>query len=1402
MQPAQDRQATSYYNASWFSYLTFGWVNTLVETGVQRQVTLDDTPSLSEQEDALVNTRGILKNLDEYERARASHPLLRALAFTFWPQFLALQFMRVGAHFLGLLDPILMWYVLVFQEKQNAGGTMSSDETRNGFQSVSALIMLGFFMIFYNSQMQFFQYRLQVRIGSSLRGAVLFRCIQGQRGVGQQSTTGPSAYNVLSFDIDPIVDIIWIILAIWLFPVQFISTLVVLFHHVGWAVVPGLCTIITAKLLCGFLLYHDGVLRHRLLEAKDQRLRYCNEGFNNIRTLHMLAWRGPFQQQIMDSRATELDAQKKRLWLTKSVAALDYSLSMIVTFATLGYYVFHMGGQLKASVAIPVIQLIVNLMGPIGQIPLWINQYMVWRSAYNRLSSFIDLENNPKAKPEAMSDENPDDDAPGTGDEPPDFRDKVASLKDCNFSWAPPFQNSQDRLEEGQRLLDPNVFELKNLDLSVNAGQLLVIVGLEGQGKSSMLLGLLGEMTIKSGLAHTPAITRHSLEMGSNGASLPGLPISSKVARQLASERTEDSDIVVNPLGVPFSEQTAMLFTGSIRWNILFGSPYQEALYARVVAACALQADLATMPAGDLTEVAQAGATLSGGQKRRISIARSVYRAAIALQQQPTITPLVLLDDPLCSLDKQVAKEVSDSLFGAGGLLESCAVVIATADPWWVSQVPVGAGPGPRVALLRSGSIVTMGTLAEVQSQGLAELQDIAGTHDSGAAAGNDQDGGPSVPTPPLTHRSNPQGDEDDIVQETEENHEENHAQPGSQPSAKKSADSNCQTDLSVLEEKKTEAQKEALQVVKDEERDEGQVGWSTYKCYMEAVGTVNLVTCALALVGIMVFQNFCNLWIAYWTTEHKEKSFVYTSLQMVGVTPPTDPHLLLEVFGCLVFCFTVCNFAGHGMEIVGGITAARTLFKQALLGTFDRPFRWWDANPTGRVLNRFSEDVMVMDNAITNIMGVIFGAVLYFVGHSFILFISNPIALLLLPPIALGLEYYAKYYRSTIREVHRIFRVQMGLLYQDMLEAITGRITLRSFARENQAMEKSLDNLDRWQQVTFCKWSLALWLGLRMALIGYTLSFWVKLRPILQYYGYVGQQSAALVGFSMSYSTETVAIIQQFITNYSELEMQLISIERLASYSAAQAAEHEAVEGTFPLTSGLQLRNVTVTYRVGLLPALMGVSLGFAPGEVSAIVGRTGAGKSSLLLSILQLVPYQGTILVNGHALHSLEPEHVRRTLVGVVPQQPCLFEGDLRWNLDPECLKTDEEIWAALSAVGLEGKCRGPGFSARVCGNSADAQSAEDDESVEKVEFSAGQQQMLCAARVLLRQPKVAMLDEVASSLPAEAATTMVSTLVNRFKEHNTTVLLVTHQESLLSCCERVVRIAAGRVTDDQRL
>jgi len=612
-----------------------------------------------------------------------------------------------------------------------------------------------------------------------------------------------------------------------------------------------------------------------------------------------------------------------------------------------------------------------------------------------------------------------------------------------------------------------------------------------------------------------------------------------------------------------------------------------------------------------------------------------------------------------------------------------------------------------------------------------------------------------------------------------------------------KKVDEPIKTQAVQTEPSKTELTSRKL--VQEERREKGHVKSATYIAYLMTIGHYTLVVLLSALCGIMIFQELTTIWISYWSAEHREAHFLHPYLVSVMGTVPSDKHFMLWTYAGLLAMFALSSFSGHILEIIGGIRAARAFFKDALLGTLGRPFRWWDGNPTGRVLNRFSEDVEVMDNAITNILGVITGAVLYFVGHVFFLAIANKSSLALLPIIAFLFECIARYYRKTIREVHRLYLVSMSTVYQGMVEAITGSTTIRAFAASQRVVCRNLESLDVFMRLSFTKTVINSWVGLRMALVGYSLSVATTLYPVFQYFGILAPQAAGIVGFAITYSSGISSIIQQFIMNFSDLEMQLVSIERLREYASGNdngrlhgsptALTANTNHALFHAT-GLELRSVTVTYREGLKPALENVSLMFSPGESSAIVGRTGAGKSSMLLSILQLVPYSGHVAIDGQLLSRMNPTDVRKRLVGVVPQHPVIFSGSVRWNLDPEGEKSSMELWRALEATGLRKVILGDGRGLETPLGTSFGEKT--------LALSQGQSQLLCAARMLLRQPRVAMLDEVSACLPTAAAKAITTKLVSCFTEEDATVLLVTHQSDIAATCDHIVTVANGRVVE----
>lgn len=1326
--PEGDAAPSPYDGSSVFSKAFFAWLTPFLKKNVDDAEQAWSPPPLPAGDETVKWAERMTEALKHQETKGRSHPWLRAYTVVFWDYLLVQTLYSVFNYLLDLLAVILTEKVLVFQEKQQHkdldGEKVFGAAVRTGFEAMAAIILLGFVRLFLSVWYEFYKTRMNLRVNAALVGTVLARALRRPshtaapshgtwtvQATSRGSGGGGAIFNLMIFDAGPSVSIIMTILGVWLWPYQIWTAMFLLHQRVQWAFLPGLLAMILIKLTSTGLLSYNGALRNRLLAYKDLRTARCSEAFTHIRTLQMLRWLEPVRERIMEARAQELAIVRRQMWLSKTNEGLGYVSGVLITLATFAYYTLHYGEMLKASTAFAAISLIGAVGGPLGSIPGYIQDFLVFRSAYCRINTFLaggdgrdlgrEVPDGAAVRLRGAAWHWPSSAAAGGGDTSKDDARKMPS---------------KGVKPQSPLLMDGEVFQVGPLDLELKRGELLVVAGHGGAGKTSLLLGLLGEMPQRGG----------------------------------------DVYCVAHP--IPFAEQAPKLFSGSLRDNVVFGLRCDEAAYKRVLDACDLAPDVAAMVEGDATELGD-GQTVSNGQRGRIALARALYCLLMF------DAPLLLLDDPFAALDSQTSKHLCERILGPGGLASKAAVIICTSNP------VVWETCAARVLVIEHG---------QSRPSTVQELSEFAVEKLDGRAEQDEA----AQPMPHVELLQSPGG--------------------GAEES-----------------EFRGPARKWS-----EEARQHGSVQLKIYKKYGELAGWPLVVGIVVIIAGIMVCQQLCDVWFAFWTNDDPNKQFLYSLSGQPITASGWSNESYLRVYTQLVAGFIVFAFAGYWIEVYAAFVAARRLFGQAL-NVLQRPIAWWDLQPQGRVLNRFVSDVQVLDGCIAAMIGVVTGALLYFVGHTVFLSLTNPWCLLLVPPIALAFEYIAaRYYRRSIREFQRLVLVSTSPLDHSAYELVYGQVTIRAFGGQRHALHSALTSLDLLQRAVFLKQVTGTWLALRLGLVGYVLTAFNTSYPAMQFYNLVKPQAAGMVALSMAYSGQLVGIIKQLIGNFSEVEMDLVSIERLQEYAQNYVPEGEegvvtakAPAGVsltppadWPATGRLELRGVSVAYAewgVDAPLALREVSITLERDSRVAVVGRTGAGKTTLLKAILQLVPLRsGSIELDGLPLVDVKPSE-RLRAVGIVPQTAVVFDGTLRFNLDPHGSETDASLWSALVKVGLaqsfmessprssssseDGAASPPARRTVAAALSLWLGGASQSEGTQTVELSAGQRQLLGLARAVLCNAKVLLLDEVTAGLDRRAAELVVGAL--RAQLEGRTSLVVTHQADLLELCKQFLYVDGGR-------
>ncbi|CAJ2629921.1 unnamed protein product [Trifolium pratense] len=826
------------------------------------------------------------------------------------------------------------------------------------------------------------------------------------------------------------------------------------------------------------------------------------------------------------------------------------------------------------------------------------------------------------------------------------------SIKSADFSWE---ENNVSKST------------LRNVNLEVRPGQKVAICGEVGSGKSTLLAAILREVPNTQGK----------------------IDVYGKFA---------------------YVSQTAWIQTGSVRDNILFGSPMDAQKYQETLHRSSLVKDLELLPHGDLTEIGERGVNLSGGQKQRIQLARALYQNA----------DIYLLDDPFSAVDAHTATNLFNEYIMEG--LAEKTVLLVTHQVDFLPAFDF-------VLLMSDGEILQAAPYQHLLTSS-KDFQDLVNAHKE--TAGSDR-----------------------LMDVTSSERNSN----------------------SVKEIRKTYVEKENQfeapkgdQLIKQEEREIGDQGSKPYLQYLsQNKGYIYFSVAVLSQLIFVIGQILQNSWMAANVDNPKVSTLklilVYLS---IGVTST-------------IFLLTRSLFT-----VALGLQSSKSLFLQLLNSLFRAPMSFYDSTPLGRILSRVSSDLSIVDLDVP--FGLLFAvaatsncyaslAVLAVVTWQ-VLFVSIPMIY-----FALRLQ---RYYFATAKELMRMNGTTKSFVANHLAESVAGAVTIRAFEEEDRFFVKNFDLIDINASPFFHSFAANEWLIQRLETVSAVVLASAALSMVVLP---PGTFSSGFIGMALSYGLSLNASLVFSIQNQCNIANYIISVERLNQYTHVPSEAPEVIEGNrpppnWPVVGRVEIKELQIRYRPDAPLVLRGITCTFEGGHKIGIVGRTGSGKTTLIGALFRLVePTGGKIIVDGIDIGSIGL-HDLRSRFGIIPQDPTLFNGTVRYNLDPLSQHSDQEIWEVL------GKCQLQEAVQEKEGG-LDSSVVEDG-----ANWSMGQRQLFCLGRALLRRSRVLVLDEATASI--DNATDLILQKTIRTEFADCTVITVAHRIPTVMDCTKVLSISDGKLVE----
>ncbi|XP_065061425.1 ATP-binding cassette sub-family C member 10-like [Rhopilema esculentum] len=584
---------------------------------------------------------------------------------------------------------------------------------------------------------------------------------------------------------------------------------------------------------------------------------------------------------------------------------------------------------------------------------------------------------------------------------------------------------------------------------------------------------------------------------------------------------------------------------------------------------------------------------------------------------------------------------------------------------------------------------------------------------------------------------------------------------------------------------KKSKESFKSGKLVDEEERETGSVAFNVYKSYWRAVGHILSVAVIIFLLLMQASRNISDWWLAYWISEEKEK--LNTSSSQVHVEDDTRFYII--VYGALAGANTVFTLFRAFLFAYGGVKAAKVVHKKLLTSILKAPIVFFDTTPIGRIVNRFSTDVYSVDDSLPFMLNIFLAQAFGVFGTIAITCYGIPWFAAVLVPLGAVYVYTQNYYRKTSRELKRIVSISLSPIYEHFAETLSGLSTIRALRDVARFTEDNETKLDASQRATFSGFVASQWLMLRLQLIGVVMVTMVSFLAVIEHH--ISSVDPGLVGLAIAYALSITDRLSGLVTSFTETEMQMVSVERAHQYIDGAPKEEEfpqtkhlmTVDDSWPQSGAILFKDVTLVYRPDLPPALKNLNLQIRSGEKIGICGRTGSGKSSLFSVLFRMVPLEsGAIRIDGVNAINI-PLKVLRSKIAIIPQDPFLFDGSIRDNIDPLEKHTDSEITYMLE------KCHVLDLVTNMGG--LDGSVGERGQNL-----SVGQKQLFTLARALLRNSKIICIDEATANVDLETDKLIQQTIKTELK--NSTVLTISHRMDTILESDRVIVMSKGIVVE----